>query len=309
MAPTLESATSRAVGLRPAGGAGQRLIELTVYVDACPVVAPYNYGSTSTNVLPQWRELAKESLDFVLYWVKRFNFDVVCESSVVSGFFQQHYPVTFVRVGTALPRFGETGLAPPPGRFAYLGETALLVMFTDHPSAYWTHAQIRCAFFAQVRTHLARSAAGSGLSLAASHRGSGWWQACMLCARLDTAQQHLYDGVFDDSVHERYTALCRRLQAEHPELFAAVLAVFYGSGRAAVRRGFYARLDPQAARACVAFLARGASRVYTSVMTMLQELPCGVLERLLRCEPSAFRTCVGGSSAQHANPLTPFSRA
>ena len=131
----------------------------------------------------------------------------------------------------------------------------------------------------------------------------------MLRARLDPALQHLYDGVLDDSVHERYTALCRRLQAERPELFAAVLAVFYGSGRAAVRRGFYARLDPQAARACVAFLARGASRVYTSVMTMLQELPCGVLERLLRCEPSAFRTCVGGSSAQHANPLTPFSRA
>ena len=120
----------------------------------------------------------------------------------------------------------------------------------------------------------------------------------MLRERLDPALRHLYDGVLDDSVHERYTALCRRLQAEHPELFAAVLAVFYGSGRAAVRRGFYAQLEPQAASACVAFLARGASRVHTSVMTMLQELPCVVLERLLRCEPSAFRTCVGGSSAQ-----------
>ena len=68
----------------------------------------------------------------------------------------------------------------------------------------------------------------------------------MLRERLDPALRHLYDGVLDDSVHERYTALCRRLQAEHPELFAAVLAVFYGSGRAAVRRGFYAQLEPQA---------------------------------------------------------------
>ena len=115
----------------------------------------------------------------------------------------------------------------------------------------------------------------------------------MLRERLDPARRHLYDGVLDDSVHERHTALCRRLQAERPELFAAMLAVFHGSLRAAVRRGFCAQLEPQAASACVAFLSHGASRVHTSVMALFELLPCVVLERLLRCVPSDFRTCVG----------------
>jgi hypothetical protein len=103
--------------------------------------------------------------------------------------------------------------------------------------------------------------------------------------------RHVYDSILAADVeHLRCMEICAALKAEHPELHAAVLTEFHGSGRASVRGKLLVELPRCLALACVESLANGASRVpavCASAANFGLLLTPKVVGKLLRCVPSA----------------------